>query len=72
MAMRRSGNPDAAEKMNAPAHQENEKRKRILVVEDNPLSLALLKQLLKVHGYEYWKPRKVWRRSTSHTINNLI
>ena len=52
MAMRRSGNPDAAEKMNAPAHQENEKRKRILVVEDNPLSLALLKQLLKVHGYE--------------------
>ena len=50
--MRRSGIPDAAEKMNAPAHQENEKRKRILVVEDNPLSLALLKQLLKVHGYE--------------------
>jgi two-component system cell cycle response regulator DivK len=52
MTMSRSGNPDAAEKMNAPAHQENEKRKRILVVEDNPLSLALLKQLLKVHGYE--------------------
>src|SRR6266446_9499505 len=52
MAMRRSGNPDAADKMKAPAHQENEKRKRILVVEDNPLSLALLKQLLKVHGYE--------------------
>ena len=50
--MRRSGNPDAAEKMNAPAHQENEKRKRFLVVEDNQLSLALLKQLLEVHGYE--------------------
>ena len=32
-------------------HQENEKRKRILVV-DNQLSLALLKQLLEVHGYE--------------------
>jgi two-component system cell cycle response regulator DivK len=28
------------------------KRKRILVVEDNPLSLTLLKQLLKAHGYE--------------------
>ena len=50
--MSRSRNPDAAEKMKTPAHQENEKRKRILVVEDNPLSLALLKQLLKVHGYE--------------------
>ena len=47
-----SGKPDAAEKMKAPAHQENEKRKRILVVEDNQLSLALLKQLLEVHGYE--------------------
>ena len=52
MTMSRSGNPDAAEKMNAPAHQENEKRKRILVVEDNQINLALLKQLLEVHGYE--------------------
>src|SRR5712671_7209342 len=52
MTMSRSRNPDAAEKMKTPAHQESEKRKRILVVEDDPLSLALLKQLLKVHGYE--------------------
>jgi two-component system, cell cycle response regulator DivK len=52
MAMSRSGYRDAAEKTKSQAHQENERRKRILVVEDNQLSLALLKQLLEVHGYE--------------------
>ncbi len=52
MAMGRSGYRDAAEKTITLAHQENEKRKRFLVVEDNQLSLALLKQLLEVHGYE--------------------
>jgi two-component system cell cycle response regulator DivK len=50
--MSRSGYQDAAEKTKTLAHQENEKRKRILVVEDNQISLALLKQLLEVHGYE--------------------
>ena len=50
--MGRSGYREAAEKTKALARQENNKRKRILVVEDNPLSLALLKQLLEVHGYE--------------------
>ena len=44
--------PNAGEATKTLDHQGNEKRKRILVVEDNPLSLALLKQLLKVHGYE--------------------
>ena len=44
--------PNAAERRHAPAHPQNAKRKRILVVEDNPLSLTLLKQLLKAHGYE--------------------
>jgi two-component system, cell cycle response regulator DivK len=33
-------------------HQQNARRNRILVVEDNPLSLTLSKQLLKAHGYE--------------------
>jgi two-component system, cell cycle response regulator DivK len=47
-----SGCRDAAEKTKTLPHQENEKRKRILVVEDHQLSLALLKQLLGVHGYE--------------------
>jgi two-component system, cell cycle response regulator DivK len=30
----------------------NEKRKRILLVEDNPLSMVLMKQLLRANGYE--------------------
>jgi len=47
-----SGYRDAAEKAKTLAHQENKKRKRILIVEDNQLSLILLKQLLQVHGYE--------------------
>src|SRR5437764_2017719 len=41
-----------AERRKAPAHQQNSKRNRILIVEDNPISLTLLKQLLKAHGYE--------------------
>ena len=44
--------PHAAERTQAPAHQQNAKRNRILIVEDNPISLTLLKQLLKAHGYE--------------------
>jgi two-component system cell cycle response regulator DivK len=52
MTMSRSGYRDAAEKTKSQAHQENERRKRILVVEDNQLSLALLKQLLEAYGYE--------------------
>jgi two-component system, cell cycle response regulator DivK len=50
--MSRSGYRDAAEKTKSQAHQENEQRIRILVVEDDQLSLALLKQLLGVHGYK--------------------
>src|SRR5229473_7574499 len=50
--MSRSGYRDAAEKTKTRVYQENEKRKRILVVEDNQINLALLKQLLEVHGYE--------------------
>ena len=44
--------PQAGEIRQAPAHQQNAKRHRILIVEDNPISLTLLKQLLKAHGYE--------------------
>ena len=36
----------------APAHQQNAKRKRILIVEDNQLNSKLLKQLLTAYGYE--------------------
>jgi two-component system cell cycle response regulator DivK len=38
--------------MKTSVHQGNKKRKRILVVEDNPLSMVLMKQLLRADGYE--------------------
>jgi len=41
-----------AERRKAPAHEQNARGNRILIVEDNPVSLTLLKQLLKAHGYE--------------------
>jgi two-component system cell cycle response regulator DivK len=44
--------PQAAESSIPPACQQNAKPNRILVVEDNPLSSKLLKQLLAAHGYE--------------------
>ena len=60
MAMSRSEYRDAAEKTKVLTRQENNKRKRILVVEDDQISLTLLRQLLEVrvrqllevHGYE--------------------
>ena len=42
----------AAETMKASTHQQNARRHRILIVEDSPVSLTLLTQLLKAHGYE--------------------
>jgi two-component system cell cycle response regulator DivK len=50
--MSRSEYQDAAEKTKALARRKNNKRRRILVVDDDQISLALLKQLLEVHGYE--------------------
>ena len=47
--------PHAAERTEAPAHQQNSKRNRILIVEDNPISLTLLKQLLTAYGYKVWE-----------------
>src|ERR1700739_2102224 len=42
----------AAERTEASAHQQNARCNRILIVEDNSISLTLFKQLLKAHGYE--------------------
>ena len=42
----------AAERGKGLAHQQNARRNRILIVEDNAVSLTLLKQLLKAHGFE--------------------
>ena len=43
------------ESTKTPPHQQDAKRNRILVVEDNQLSSKLLKQLLTAHGYEVSK-----------------
>ncbi len=37
---------------NTGAHRDNTNRKRILIVEDNHLSLMLLNDFLVIHGYE--------------------
>ena len=44
-----------------PAHQQNAKRRRILVVEDNQLNSKLLKQLLTAHGYEVVESPEGWQ-----------
>ena len=41
--------------------QENSKRKRILVVEDNQMGLMLLSQLLKAQGYDILQTSEGWR-----------
>jgi two-component system, cell cycle response regulator DivK len=45
----------AADITKTPAHQQNAKHKRILIVEDNRLNSKLLKQLLTAYGYEVWE-----------------
>jgi two-component system cell cycle response regulator DivK len=52
MVMTRSVYQDATETAQTPSHQQNPKHRRILIVEDNQLSLTLFKQLLKAHGYQ--------------------
>jgi two-component system cell cycle response regulator DivK len=52
MAMSTSTYPEANDRTKSPQQQRSSQRKRILVVDDNPLSLTLLHQLLKAHGYE--------------------
>src|ERR1700747_430478 len=50
--MSTSNDLHTAERRKAPAYQQNARRNRILIVEDNTVSLTLLEQLLKAHGYE--------------------
>ncbi len=57
--------------MKTSAHQENKKRKRILVVEDNPLSMVLMKQLFRADGYEILETPTGCRRSRSPAMPRL-
>jgi len=50
-----SGYPDEAKTVKTPEHQENGKTKRILIVEDDRLSMTLLSDFLNAHGYRVLK-----------------
>jgi two-component system cell cycle response regulator DivK len=47
--------PDEAKRVKPPEHQENGKAKRILIVEDDRLSMTLLSDFLNAHGYTVLK-----------------
>src|SRR5262245_37206415 len=60
MVMSTSKYLDAAQRTRTLEHQEDSKRKRILVVEDNQMGLMLLGQLLKAHGYDILQATEGW------------
>jgi PleD family two-component response regulator len=50
-----SEHPDGTEGAEAPEHEETAKGKRILIVEDDRLSMTLLRDFLSAHGYTVLK-----------------
>src|SRR5215831_11220880 len=55
MAMSKSEHEDAAEEAKTPEHREKVRGKRILIVEDDLLSMTLLSDFLNAHGYTVLK-----------------
>ena len=60
MAMSTSRDPEAAEATRTPERRYQVKRKRILIVEDDRLSLIVLRQLLTAQGYEILQSPEGW------------
>jgi CheY-like chemotaxis protein len=60
MAMNTSRHREAAEATRIPERRYKPKGKRILVVEDNRLSLIVLRQLLTAQGYEILQSSEGW------------
>src|SRR3989440_10818049 len=60
MAMSTSRYPETAGAVRTPERRYQAKRKRILVVEDDRLSLILLRQLLTAQGYEILYSSEGW------------
>src|ERR1700751_5270157 len=60
MAMNTSRYPDAADATRTPKRRYRPNRKRILVVEDDRLSLIVLRQLLTAQGYEILQSSEGW------------
>jgi len=55
MTMSNSEHGDAAEAAKTPEHRENPNGQRILIVEDDRLSMTLLSDFLSAHGYTVLK-----------------
>ena len=60
MAMNTSSYREAAEPSRAPPRRYQVKRRRILIVEDDPLSLIVLRQLLTAQGHEILQSSEGW------------
>jgi DNA-binding response OmpR family regulator len=60
MAMNTSRYPEAADATRTPKQRYQANRKRILVVEDDRLSLIVLRQLLTAQGYEILQSSEGW------------
>src|ERR1700747_1461552 len=60
MAMNTSRYPEAADATRTPKRRYQAKRKRILIVEDDRLSLIVLRQLLTAQGYEILQSSEGW------------
>src|SRR5438477_9700954 len=60
MAMNTSRDPEAADATRTRKQRYQANRKRILVVEDDRLSLILLRQLLTAQGYEILQSSEGW------------
>src|SRR5215467_15527232 len=60
MAVNSSRYREAAEAIRTPERRNHVKRKRILVVEDDRLSLIVLRQLLTAQGYEILQSPEGW------------
>ena len=60
MAMSTSRYPETADAIRTPERRYQAKRKRILVVEDDRLSLIVLRQLLTAQGYEILHSSEGW------------
>ena len=60
MAMSTSRDPETADAIRTPERRYQARRKRILVVEDDRLSLIVLRQLLTAQGYEILQSSEGW------------
>ena len=72
MAMSTSRYPETVDAIRTPERRYQAKRKRILVVEDDRLSLIVLRQVLTAQGYEYYTVQRVGMGSTVLVMSNPI